>query len=153
MLARVNVILINGSFGVGKSTVARVLRAAWPGSAVYDPEPAGAVLWRLARWVPLRGSNTDDFQDMPAWRRSVVLGTRVMRLLHRGPIIVPMTFEEAHTGDQLGLRIATDGRSVDEVAREIIARVQLRASEARSRDELARRIIERLEEPQPGDES
>lgn len=185
MLGSVKVILINGSFGVGKSTVARALHAAWPRSAVYDPELAGAALWRLARWVPLRGSDTDDFQDMPAWRHSVVLGTRALCLVHRGPIIVPMTFDnpayfrevwhgirsfdpsalaycltatpatvrarlsargtdpdgawisrrvqeclQAHVDDQFGVRINSDGRSADEVAQDIITRLE--ATEARS---------------------
>ncbi|MEY4582409.1 MAG: hypothetical protein RL701_7112, partial [Pseudomonadota bacterium] len=68
------VILINGSFGVGKTTVARVLRRLLPGSRIYDPEQLGFVLQRLARWLPLRGRGTDDFQDLVLWRRSVAFG-------------------------------------------------------------------------------
>lgn len=87
------VILVNGSFGVGKTVVARGLRAVLPDCAIYDPEFVGAVLRRLPRWVPLSGSSTDDFQDMPAWRRSAILGTRIMCSVRRGPIVVPMTFD------------------------------------------------------------
>jgi hypothetical protein len=52
------VVLINGSFGVGKSTVAGLLRDRLPGSAVYDPERVGWVLQRLPRWIRLKGSGT-----------------------------------------------------------------------------------------------
>jgi hypothetical protein len=36
--------LINGSFGVGKTTIAKLLRNSLPGSAIDDPEWAGSVL-------------------------------------------------------------------------------------------------------------
>jgi deoxyadenosine/deoxycytidine kinase len=35
------IVVINGSFGVGKTTVAKLLRKAFPGSVVYDPERTG----------------------------------------------------------------------------------------------------------------
>lgn len=38
-----SVILINGSFGVGKTSVARALRARLAHSAIYDPEVVGWV--------------------------------------------------------------------------------------------------------------
>lgn len=85
------VILINGSFGVGKTTVARLLRDALPGSVIYDPEWAGFVLQRL----PGRGRRSrasDDFQDFRLWRSSAVAGVRLFRAFARGPVIMPMTF-------------------------------------------------------------
>jgi predicted kinase len=54
------VILINGSFGVGKTTVARLLRDALPGSVIYDPEWAGFVLRRRPR-RGRRSRASDDF--------------------------------------------------------------------------------------------
>ena len=86
------IVIINGSFGVGKTTVARLLRASLPGSVIYDPEWVGLVLMRLLRWSGLKGAGTDDFQDMPLWRRSVVTGTRLFRAFTAGVVIVPMTF-------------------------------------------------------------
>jgi hypothetical protein len=86
------IVLINGAFGVGKTTVAHLLRASLPGSVVYNPEWAGSVLMRLPRWVRLRGAGTDDFQDIDLWRRSVVAGVRILRAVRRGPVIVPMAF-------------------------------------------------------------
>ena len=86
------IVLLNGSFGVGKTTIARLLRAGLRGSAVYDPEWVGMGLMRLPKWVGLQGAGTDDFQDIALWRKSAVLGTRLFRFFARGPVIVPMTF-------------------------------------------------------------
>jgi hypothetical protein len=85
------IILLNGSFGIGKTTVAALLRSAIEGSAICDPERIGIFLWRLPRWVPLTDRDTDDFQDMKAWRQWTVRGIRSIRLLHH-TVIVPMAF-------------------------------------------------------------
>jgi hypothetical protein len=95
------IVMINGSFGVGKSTVAKLLRGALPGSAVYDPEWVGSVLMRLPGWIKLRGAGTDDFQDIALWRKSAVAGTRLFRLFARGPLIVPMTFSRRAYFDEV----------------------------------------------------
>ena len=95
------VVFINGSFGAGKTTVARLLRGALPGSALYDPELAGVVLMRLSRLVNFRRPAAEDFQDFPAWRRSAVAGVRLFRALFRGPVIVPMTFSRREYFDEV----------------------------------------------------
>jgi chloramphenicol 3-O-phosphotransferase len=84
------ILLLNGAFGVGKSTVARLLWQRLPGSRVYNPEWAGSVLIRLP--LSFRGSGTDDFQDIGLWRKSVVYGTRLTKVLSGGSVIVPMAF-------------------------------------------------------------
>jgi predicted kinase len=81
------VIFVNGSFGVGKTTVARLLVQRLPRSVVFDPEPLGVGLQRLAR--PFR--RVDDFQDLRAWRRWSIRLIRVLRGLRR-TIVVPMAF-------------------------------------------------------------
>jgi AAA domain len=86
------VIMINGSFGVGKSTVAKLLRRHFRGSVIFDPEWAGLLLMRLPGWIKLKGSGSDDFQNIELWRSSAVAGARLFRLMARGPVIVPMTF-------------------------------------------------------------
>lgn len=86
------IVVINGSFGVGKTTVAKLLREAFPGSAVYDPEWAGLALMRLPKWVRLKGTGTDDFQDIELWRRLTVAGVRLFSRFASGKLIVPMTF-------------------------------------------------------------
>ena len=95
------IVMINGSFGVGKSTVAQLLSGALPGSAVYNPEPVGSVLMRLPKWIPVKGSGTDDFQDIDLWRRSVVAGARLWRAIATGPTIVPMTFTDRAYFDEV----------------------------------------------------
>src|SRR5206468_578597 len=87
-----SVVMINGSFGVGKTSVARELRRRVSGSVIYDPEWAGWLIQRLPSWVHLRGRGTDDFQDVALWRSSVVAGIRLFRTFARGPVFVPMTF-------------------------------------------------------------
>jgi hypothetical protein len=57
------IVLINGSFGIGKTTVARLLRGHFSGSVLYDPEWAGLLLRHPARLLKFEGSATDDFQD------------------------------------------------------------------------------------------
>jgi hypothetical protein len=82
------VILINGAFGIGKTTVARLLSQRLPASLVFDPEPVGVLLQRSRR---LLGVPVEDFQDLPAWRRLSVFGVRAWRRL-RPNVIVPMAF-------------------------------------------------------------
>lgn len=84
------IVLLNGSFGVGKTTVGRILRRRIAGSVLYNPEWAGSLLMRLP--IKFKGSGTDDFQDIDLWRRSVVGGIRIFRLVARETVIVPMAF-------------------------------------------------------------
>lgn len=95
------IIMINGSFGVGKTTVAKLLRESLPGSVIYDPEWCGLVFMRLPGWVRLKGSGTDDFQHVEVWRKSVATGVRLFRVFASGPVIVPMTFSERAYFDEV----------------------------------------------------
>jgi hypothetical protein len=81
------VIFVNGAFGVGKTTVARLLVERLPRSALFDPEPLGVVLQRLIR--PFK--HVDDFQDLRAWRAWSIRLIRFLRGLRR-IIVVPMAF-------------------------------------------------------------
>lgn len=100
------IVVINGSFGVGKTTVARLLRESFPGSAIYDPEWAGLALMRLPKWAGLKGAGTDDFQDIELWRALTVAGVRLFGLFASGALIVPMTFSRRAYLDEVvaGLR-------------------------------------------------
>lgn len=103
------IVVLNGSFGIGKTTVARLLRKAFRGSILYDPEWAGLVLMRLPKWTRLKGAGTDDFQDIHLWRRSAVAGIRLFRVLSTGPVIIPMTFSHRAYFDE----VVTGLRAVD----------------------------------------
>jgi len=85
------IVLLNGAFGIGKTTVARVLARRLPGASLYDPERIGFVLQRLPRFVPLDGRGTDDYQDLPLWRSLLVRGACARRRLAR-TLVVPMAF-------------------------------------------------------------
>jgi predicted kinase len=78
-------VLINGAFGIGKSTVARELRSLLPRSVIFDPEWVGLALQRMP------GSKPSDFQDLSSWRRLTVLGARSL-IAVKTTIIVPMAF-------------------------------------------------------------
>ena len=84
-------ILINGSFGIGKTTVASLLNRELPGSTIYDPERVGYVLRRLPPWMLGLRRQPDDYQDLRLWRALVARGAVAAH--RRGvPVIVPMAF-------------------------------------------------------------
>lgn len=85
------IIMLNGAFGVGKTTTARRLVAELPGALLYDPEIIGFVIKRLNRVVPLAGGRTGDYQDMPSWRRLSVTTAALLRRCSRRTLVVPMT--------------------------------------------------------------
>jgi predicted kinase len=80
-------VVVNGAFGIGKTTVARELRARLPGSVIFDPEKIGFVLRRLP------GYRRSDYQHLRAWRVLTVLGARLAGWL-APVVIVPMAFSE-----------------------------------------------------------
>lgn len=92
------IIFINGSFGVGKTTVSRLLVQQLPRSVLFDPEPVGVVLLRLRRAWP-SSPRVDDFQDLAAWRAASIRLIGLVRQL-RGTVIVPMTFSHLPYLDQ-----------------------------------------------------
>jgi AAA domain len=99
------IVLLNGAFGIGKTTVARRLRDRLPRSAVFDPERIGFVLQRLPAWIPLDGRGTDDFQDLALWRRATVRGIRAARAWRR-TVIVPMAFSNLAYLDEVRSGVA-----------------------------------------------
>jgi deoxyadenosine/deoxycytidine kinase len=93
------ILLINGSFGVGKTTVGRILRKRIAGSVLYNPEWTGSLLMRVP--IKFEGSGTDDFQDIDLWRKSVVSGIKIFRFIARDVVIVPMTFYRREYFDEI----------------------------------------------------
>jgi predicted kinase len=84
-------VLLNGSFGVGKSTTAKLLARTLPGAAISDPEHVGFVLRRLPAWMLGLKHQPEDYQDMALWRRLIVHQARLVQLKAH-TVIVPMTF-------------------------------------------------------------
>jgi len=82
------ILLLNGAFGVGKTTVARAIVARLPDAMLFDPELIGMALQRLAR---LRRREVEDFQDLRSWRRLTIAALYVARFFSTN-VVVPMAF-------------------------------------------------------------
>ena len=81
------ILFLNGPFGVGKTSAARVLVEEIPASVLYDPEVIGYVLQRTLGRV----KKVDDYQDSALWRRLVVGVARALRALSARTLVIPMT--------------------------------------------------------------
>lgn len=120
------IVFINGPFGVGKSTTARILTTLLPRAVLYNPEQIGAGL-RLAMGPFYRAS---DYQDLALWRMLVPAGARIEPSRGR-TVVMPQTIWRRDYLDEImgGLR------RVDPDLRLF----QLAAPE----DELRRRVLQR----------
>ena len=78
------IIWINGSFGVGKTTIAEKLKERIKNSIIYDPEKVGLFLDKML------SEKKDDFQDYELWR---TINYAILKELDKTNevIIVPMT--------------------------------------------------------------
>lgn len=81
------VIWLNGTHGVGKTTTAALLAERVPHSRVLDAEKIGAVLMDISPSLPWTG----NFQDWRPWRELVVDTVRRVLDYSQGPLIMPMT--------------------------------------------------------------
>jgi hypothetical protein len=78
------ILLLNGPFGIGKTTVAGLLARQLPSAFVFDPEMIGFVLRRILSPV----HPVSDYQNLRPWRRATIWGAWVMR--RRKHLIVPI---------------------------------------------------------------
>jgi ribose 1,5-bisphosphokinase PhnN len=85
------IILINGAFGVGKTTVAERLLFALPNSMLYDPEEVGFMVRAITQGVRSGVEDTDDFQDIELWRSLVVITAEQLYKKYRRNLVVPLT--------------------------------------------------------------
>ena len=86
------IIMINGPFGVGKTTVAELLHQKLKNSMIYDPEEVGFMLRNIITdEVKLPKEKTDDFQDLILWKElTVTVAEKLVNTYHK-TLIVPMT--------------------------------------------------------------
>jgi hypothetical protein len=77
---------INGPCGVGKKTTASELNRRLPGSVVCAPGAVGLAMHRMLPPTVRR-----RWQDIPAWRHSVLELLRLTLAGHDGPVIAPAT--------------------------------------------------------------
>jgi hypothetical protein len=79
--------LLNGPFGVGKTSTAQALIRLQPTFFLFDPETIGALLRHLLG--PLATAN--DYQDLPLWRSLTVdLAQKVHNEFNRD-LVIPLT--------------------------------------------------------------
>src|SRR5713226_1654722 len=81
------IVFINGPFGIGKTTTARLLVERIPHARLYNPERIGAFL----RATLGRVERVSDYQDHLLWSRLTVEGARLFRATSRRPLVIPMT--------------------------------------------------------------
>jgi len=84
-------LFINGPFGVGKTTVARLLVNELPRAALFDPELAGAFVWHLTRDMDDDVEARTDFQDHPLWEPMVVETARLLHRQYGRTLVIPMS--------------------------------------------------------------
>src|SRR5215207_7444457 len=98
------IVFVNGPFGVGKTSVAKLLVQKIPDAKLYDPELIGAALKRVLG--PFK--KVDDFQDYALWRTLVFGGARLLRKVSARTLVIPMTVWRRELFDHIiaGLRRA-----------------------------------------------
>lgn len=90
------IIMINGAFGVGKTTVAQKLQNKMPNSLIYDPEMVGFMLNEmLPNELKKIESPSGDFQDFLLWKNLVVKTAKGLVETYGYHLIVPMTIRKA----------------------------------------------------------
>lgn len=86
------IIMINGAFGVGKTSVTKLLVSTIPHSMVFDPEEIGFMLRDIVPDdVRQPHERTDDFQDLGLWRELTVQVAQSIKHTYARHLIVPMT--------------------------------------------------------------
>jgi hypothetical protein len=85
------IIMLNGSFGAGKSSVAEELCKSLPDSAVYDPEIVGSALRYHTKGILSAEEETDDFQDIAVWPELTVKTAEILYKHYGRTLVVPMT--------------------------------------------------------------
>jgi predicted kinase len=81
------ILFLNGAFGIGKTTTARLLIERIPDAMLYDPEIVGAFLRKLLEGV----AEQADFQDHSLWEPMVVETARMLKTEYGFTLVIPMT--------------------------------------------------------------
>jgi predicted kinase len=125
------VVWVNGAFGVGKTAVAEELVGLLADAVVFDPEALGVVLRAV---VPL-DEQTDDFQDISAWRATTLAAVVALARTRSGAIIVPMALVDDRYFDEIVGGVRRSGVQLLHVSLVAPAEVIAARLAARSSDE------------------
>jgi adenylate kinase family enzyme len=86
------IIMINGAFGAGKTTIADELLNIIDNSMIFDPEEVGFMLRNIiTEEIKLPEEKTNNFQDIGIWKTLVVDVAKRLKRQYNKNIIVPMT--------------------------------------------------------------
>jgi hypothetical protein len=122
------IVWVNGTFGAGKTTTARLLVWALPQARIFDTEHVGYML-RHVLTEPV-----EDFQDHPPWR-TLSVRTAVEVLNHvGGTLVIPQTLLTESYAREIFDGLTAEGVKVHHFVLHV------------ERDALVRRIIEDREE-------
>lgn len=83
--------MLNGTFGVGKTSVAQVLARILPNATLFDPEEVGKMVRRVTHEVRFGAEASDDFQDIALWRSLTVATAAGLVERYGRDLVVPMT--------------------------------------------------------------
>ncbi len=128
-------VLINGPFGIGKTTTAQALIQRLPDSQLFDPEIIGASLRALLG--PLWTGS--DYQDLPLWRSQTINLASCIHADYGRTLVVPMTLWRRDYFDEITGGWRSHGAEV--VCFRLIA----------SRETVIERILSRPERDGPHD--
>jgi deoxyadenosine/deoxycytidine kinase len=86
------IIMINGAFGVGKTSVSSGLAEQIENSIIFDPEEVGFMLRNIIpEGIRCKDEDTGDFQDLELWRKLIVTVAGDLIDRYNVNLIVPMT--------------------------------------------------------------
>jgi aminoglycoside 6'-N-acetyltransferase len=86
------IIMINGAFGVGKTTIANQLLKNFENFMLFDPEEIGFMLRHvIPDDMKKDDERTDNFQDLEMWRSLTVSVAEQLLRTYGKNLIVPMT--------------------------------------------------------------
>lgn len=94
-------VFLNGPFGIGKTTTARLLVERIPHARLYDPELVGAFL----RAILGKLERVSDYQDFRLWPRLTVEVARLLRVTSRRSLVIPMTIARRDRFDFITSRL------------------------------------------------
>lgn len=84
------IVFINGPFGVGKTTAAKLLVEELPNAMLYDPEEVGYLLRSVLSSI----EEHHDFQDYSLWPKMVVEFAGHLVNEYGRDLIIPMTLTD-----------------------------------------------------------
>lgn len=86
------IIMINGAFGVGKTTTAYKLLESIENSMIFDPEEVGFMLRNIVTEdIKHDDEKIDDFQALELWRVLTVKVAEELKHKYNKNMIIPMT--------------------------------------------------------------